>query len=424
MKATDWYGDENEQIYYALEKKYPRDFVLYFSFDRWDRRRNSMKSMLETFMAQLICHWSSSIDSYAKLMFNELDQGRGWTELDLMNWLERSVYLVNTFFVVNNFDHCPKDAQKRIISFFCKLISGSEDKLKMAVISKEPPPSMDEVPFFIFTDRAVNKEDEAINSNKKTLASLIELRPVLLPLKDEIQRQWGNVDDVDSVVLDILCEQVKVTGQKSKDTFLGFDDKTEGRKDGTISPEGFLDRILRQIPNTDLVRRVLRWILHTTRPLTIWELATVMFIDSSQDEGSEAIITTLWLEECIVNWETWYAGIISIHQNEVRLSHPRLREIFMAPREKNAPQYLWNEIEETADLEIAKCCLQYLSRSGSRKIMKLFQNTPSSSIQASTFADRRNLCSYAITDWLYHCSRIPTSLNPLTLLEPSICPLW
>ncbi|EHK26253.1 uncharacterized protein TRIVIDRAFT_142512, partial [Trichoderma virens Gv29-8] len=66
-------------------------------------------------------------------------------------------------------------------------------------------------------------------------------------------------------------------------------------------------------------------------------------------------------------------------------------------------QFVWSEIKKTAHFDIAQLCLKYLSQPAVQDyISKTFQVTDEESYESPTFADRGNLCSYALQAWTHH----------------------
>ncbi|CAG8981961.1 hypothetical protein HYALB_00004823 [Hymenoscyphus albidus] len=343
--------------------------------------------MLESFIAQLICHgdWTSD---YAKLMCCELEQGRGWTELDLMNWFERHIFLLRISFVVNNIDDCLESSQDGLMSYFSRLTSGTERLIKIAITSREPPPSTNDIPIILFINLVGSKANTAVDGNSLELYK--KFRPGIPPSMEVIQRQLCGFNHIDPLLLHILYEQAKFKTIRIEDFIQGVGFQKPMSEKVVPSLEYTLERIFQEIPNTHSVRQFLMWITYAARPMTVWELATGFFVGSCHGQGSKISPSKSFLREMIAHWESCYAGIIEIRQNEVRLSNPRLRDIFMVPQTDNGPSYLWNEIQETAELEITRSCLEYLSRDETREITESYLAPVLEWNRPSIFADRRN----------------------------------
>lgn len=117
--------------------------VLYFSFDSSDGRRRSIRNMLATFLAQIICHHMPAYDdSLIETRFRLLDESRGgWTNHDLINFFEffrRDGPLINVSCVINNFDGCTEDSQKAFLKYFSRYSIGFDTEWKVAFTSREP----------------------------------------------------------------------------------------------------------------------------------------------------------------------------------------------------------------------------------------------------------------------------------------------
>lgn len=80
--------ETSEQFFYALDQQRTKGKgngdVLYFSFSKWDTTLNTLKDMLATFVAQLMCHNPDLIQSVGYAMFVQLNEEHGWTDQDLM----------------------------------------------------------------------------------------------------------------------------------------------------------------------------------------------------------------------------------------------------------------------------------------------------------------------------------------------------
>lgn len=444
VHGTDGVREAGEQIFYSLNdlartERNTHDLVLYFSFDRWDTRCDSTKDMLSTFLAQIICRHTRGMSRWVDILFEHLNQEHGWSESDLINWFDyfRCRGPVDSVScVINYFDECTEASRKAFLEFFSDLARRSEKPWKIAVTSRKPGAILDELsewPSINLDVAASETAPEDPRDVEKDIARLVQLRPELSVLDNLLREELGGLADLDSLARHIICEQARLCKgwpeETSIQTFLGpLDDPSDNFRDNR-SLESILDRVLRNIPDQESVRRLLSWLLYCVRPLTTWELATVMFIGSDQDRGREAYPSPSVLQDLTSKRETWFAGIVEVEQNEVKIRHPRLRDIFMAPEAEGGRRYLWNEVKDTADFEITKLCLDYLSRASVQQIIKQTYQAPDSDlIEASTFPDRGNLCSYAVQAWTHHFSLIPPNLNPSKLLDnfmqSAIVPCW
>lgn len=96
------------------------------------------------------------------------------------------------------------------------------------------------------------------------------------------------------------------------------------------------------------------WTLYAARPLTIAELSTAMQLDSDNlSSGFESV------EEARRSLETNLAGIFEIDHNEVKLAHPRLRDVLMTIGGDDSG-YLWDKVRKSAHPIIATACLDHL----------------------------------------------------------------
>ena len=385
--GTDSVSEISEQIYYALDNVFDnndevRHLVLYFSFDRWDRRYNSVKNMLSTFIAQIICHHTKDMSEALKRWFERLNQFRSWTDVDTIHWFDafRGInQLHNVSCVINYIDECTEASQKALLAYFLEYARGSERTWKIAVTSRRARSPISELAEFPSIDLNVATSEDVPAQTRiadKVSTSLIYPRPDLRLQSDAFQER-----DLHTL-------------------------------------ESTLDWVLRSIQDQDSVRRLLAWLIRSVRPLTIWEMAIVMSIGSDLDNADDACPGLAALPELMLNWERWFAGIIEFRQNEVTIRHPRLKDLLRTTRLTEGRQCLWHEIQATADFDITRLCLEYISRPSVQRIMEQSYRAPKSeSIEVSACQNRLNLCSYAAQTWPYHYSQVPSELNPSGLLS-------
>ncbi|KAK5988121.1 Ankyrin-3-like protein [Cladobotryum mycophilum] len=419
LHGTDRVRDVAEQVFYSLEDladtEGKRAVVLYFSFDRWDVRCDSLRDMLSTFMAEVMCHYPRLSDRI-KVTFARLRQERGWTEADLIYWFERFRFtdeVDHVMFVINYFDECTKGSQKLFLENFAYLSQASEAPWKVVVTSHKPNALSTELhsPWSVNLDLStLDLETNNTNHFEKDMTRLIKLRPDLILLGDQVREELQVIDGFDPLVRRVIWEQARVRPDwpdklTTQEIFGPLDVLPgEGREDYNL--EQLLQWVLQGLPEQATLRRILTWLLYSVRPLTIWELATVIYLGSEHDQG-EAFPSSSALDSLISKIQTWFAGIIQVEHNEVKIRDPRLRSILMGngPGEKASaePKFLWGEVKQTAHFEIAKLCLEYLSRPSVKGLIEqTFQITDSETFETPTFADRGNLCSYALQAWTHH----------------------
>ncbi|KAH6876599.1 ankyrin repeat-containing domain protein [Thelonectria olida] len=418
-----------EQVFIALDdvadKETKPTIVLYFSFDRWDVRCDSIRDMLSTFLAQIINHYPR-LGEWIEILSTQLQHERGWTELDLVQLFERfrlSDEIEHVICVLNHFDECTKGSRTAFLESFAYAAQISEITWKVVVTSHKPGALTEELsgalaPFCVTIDlTASGLMPDTKADIEDELSRMTKSRPELTLQSEEVREELHSIANLDLLARHIICEQVILIDEwpdksSTREILATLDlaqseaKEDEARNDETL--EKVLDWVLRKVPDQDTLRRALSWLLYSVRPLTIWELATVLCFESDQDR--DGIVPRLSVVESVISKILgWLAGIVEVVQNEVRFRHPRLHNIMvegsMAERPPSRPKYLWEEVKETAHSEITDLCLKYLSRASVRELIdKTFQVTDSKTFETPTFADRSNLASYAIQAWTHHYS--------------------
>ncbi|RFU77308.1 ankyrin 1 [Trichoderma arundinaceum] len=421
VHGTKHVRETAEQLFYIMEDRALKSadtLVLYFSFDRYDVRCDSLRDMLATFLAQIICYFPA-VEDRVKMTFARFRQERGWTEADLIYWFERFRFtneVEHVMFVINHFDECTKGSRKQFLDNFAYFSQASENSWKVVVTSHKPGALSDELsgPWCINLDLDASGEDlinAADTDSKDYAARLLTARPELRYDPSVIDLQLQHIDKFDPLIKHIIWEQAAVQQDWPTETSievmlnsLTLDESAAA--DDNRNLERLLAWVLGNVPEPAVLRQLLTWLLYSVRPLTIWELATVVYIGSGGGEG-RASPDSAAIDSLISKIKTWLAGIVVIEHNEIKIFHPRLRNILMegspdANTPTESPQ-IWSDIKKTAHLDIVNFCLKYLSQATVQEyIAKAFQVTDTEAFESPTFSDRENLCSYALQAWTHH----------------------
>ncbi|KAH7271898.1 hypothetical protein MRS44_004360 [Fusarium solani] len=429
-----------EQVFYSLESdaegNQRRSLVLYFSFDRWDVRCDSIRDLIATFLAQIITHFPR-LNQQLEFFFNQLHNEHGWTETDLIQffeWFRSSDEVEEVICVINYFDECTPASRKKFLENFVYVSQNVETPWKVVVTSHKPGALTEELSGSVCTPidlAASGLESYTDNDNERDLASLTMVRPDLLSHDAKVHEELKTIERLEPSVRQIIREQARMHDgwpeETSIQTLFAPVNLAQGKsQDDDILGE-VLDWVLRRFPEQGILCRLLSWLLYSVRPLSVWELATVLSFETSQDRGGVAPRPSE-VENLISQIQQWLAGVIEVNQNEVRFRHPRLRNFMAgegtAPMTAREPKYLWEEIKETAHSDIAELCLKYLSRTSS-SIEQLLDETFGVGLitfETPTFADRTNLTSYALQAWTHHYSLSSSRPDLSTTLSESESP--
>ncbi|KAF5548635.1 ankyrin protein 1 [Fusarium mexicanum] len=413
--------DVAESVFHALEdeavKSKRRENFLYFSFDRFDVRADSIRDMIATFLAQIYSH-HPKLGSAISRLCSQIGNERGWTETDLIQFLEMlksSAEVKQTIIVMNHFDECTKASRKLFLDHIAKKYYNNESPWKIVVTSIEPGALSEELsgPFCVPIDISSGELGEfAVKSFESDIKALISSRGDLAFREDQIREELRFMEKSDPPVRHIICEQLRIREdwpeEMSTDDTLGLLGLSKQVEEGDKGMLSVLNAVLKKYPNQDSMECLFYWLLYAVRPLTIWELAIIISF-SNKRECNKVSPSFMTVDKLVEKIENDFAGILEVHHNEVRFKHPRVHEVMVNghPSTKDAEEkdYLWNKIKGKAHHLIQSMCLDYLSRDAVQGYVRdNFANTDSATFETHPLPDRTNLASYAIQAWAHHYS--------------------
>ncbi|KAF5572550.1 ankyrin 1, partial [Fusarium pseudocircinatum] len=410
--------DVAESVFYALEGEATRvkrrANVLYFSFDRFDVRADSIRDMIATFLAQ-ICNHHPRLGPAINRLCSQIENERGWTETDLIQFFEMfriSAEVEQTMIVINHFDECTESSRKRFLNHITDKYYNDETPWKIVVTSHEPGALTEELsgPFCVPIDVSSQESgDLAMDSFEIDIQALIRSRGDLNSRREQIRTELRFTEWLDPPVRHILFEQLRVRDEWP-------DEITTGAILGplNLSQQDDSDRImgsvlhlvLKKYPDQNSLECLLSWLLHAVRPLTIWELATITSF-SNERECSTVSPSFMVVDRLVESIENDFAGILEVDHNEVRFKHPCFHEIMVnsdaSTQNGQGEDYVWNKIKGKAHNLIHSMCLDYLSRDAVQEyVRESFAVVDPATFETPPFPDRTNLASYAIQAWTHH----------------------
>ncbi|KAG4284525.1 hypothetical protein FPRO06_08904 [Fusarium proliferatum] len=189
--------DMAESVFYELEDEATRvkrrANVLYFSFDRFDVRADSIRDMIATFLAQ-ICNHHPKLGPAINRLCSQIENEKGWTETDLIQFFEMfriSAEVEQTMIIINHFDECTKNSRKRFLDHITDKYYNDETPWKIVVTSHEPSALSEELsgPFCVPIDISSEELGNiAVDSFEADIQALIGSRGDL-SLRDEQIRE-------------------------------------------------------------------------------------------------------------------------------------------------------------------------------------------------------------------------------------------
>ncbi|KAF4946016.1 hypothetical protein FGADI_11520 [Fusarium gaditjirri] len=413
--------DVAESVFYALEAESVKDkrqpIILYFSFDKFDVRADSIRDMIATLLAQICNHYPRLGPAINRLCC-QIKNERGWTETDLMQFFDMfriSAEVEQITIVINHFDECTKSSRKRFLDHFADKYYNDETPWKIVVTSHEPGALSEELsgPFCVPIDISSGElGDLAVNSFESDIQALISSRRDLAFSEEKVRGELRFMEKLDPPVRHIICEQLRTReewpDEMAIDNALGLLSQSHQVKEGNEAIACVLNAVLKQYTDQKSLECLFSWLLYAVRPLTIWELATIISF-SDEREYKKVSPSFTAVDRVVEKIEKDFAGILEVDHNEIRFKHPCLRETMVNgnPSSQNAEEkdYLWNRIKDKAHNLIQSMCLDYLSRYTVQEyVREAFAVTDSATFETPPFPDRTNLASYAIQAWTHHYS--------------------
>lgn len=183
--------------------------------------------------------------------------------------------------------------------------------------------------------------------------------------------------------------------------------------------ESVVIHILSNIPDQDFALYALSWILYAVRPVTLWELATAVTHHTEDRAPNNPFSVPPPIEEVHDKLLTWFAGIVTIQQNEVVISSRRIRDILVKPScvESQAPS-LTDRLRKTAHTNILRTCLAYLSIPETQiGLQDIYNNSRYDDTHLAMIHDRTSLHNYAAQFWVHHLSSSYANYYPSDEIE-------
>ncbi|KAK3334940.1 ankyrin repeat-containing domain protein [Neurospora tetraspora] len=432
-----------EQIYFAaidhfrgmrqLGQNYQ---VLYFSFDQWDARRQSITNLVCTICAQIYSICSDSQDLRTIL----LGFKHGWTERHLLHCLLRSGYSEDGYpfltrcrqitLVLDQFDHCTEGSQLAFLQWLLQF----QDVLKWKVVltAGTPITMLEKLSATSYNTLELAKlkgfsTDSLDATFENEWKRLIQCRPRLRLQSRYIQQEIDKVKGFSPVTRQLVLEQARSRLEWPDIYSLGAEFSpmvhTIPGLDEDMALTFLLDSSFRRVPDQTMLKRLLSLLLYTTRPISIWELGEALQIapahgrTTSVHDDQDPMRHVFYMQDLL-------AGIIKIQNNEVTIDQ-RLRKILVpnqsSPRHSPSElQHIWDDIPRIAHHEIARTCLQFLLElDNDNDIQNVIQKGSRPGMLIAQ--DRTNLCSYALQEWPYHFAQA-SSIQQADLFEVFVKP--
>ncbi|KAG6361335.1 hypothetical protein INS49_009560 [Diaporthe citri] len=422
--------ETSKQLFYLLDQQAihgrGHEPVLYFSFDKHDTTRNTLKDMLATFLGQMICHKAGIFRSWVPLLFAQMNEEHSWTDQDLLQWFSdysSILFTMSAFLVIDRFDECPKAGRDSFVEFLHRRTASEETAWKVAVTSRTAVNLPQGLQGWRHIDLAVvMASDECLDTDIQVM-NTTKLKKILSRNRPELLNDDAWVQSINqissgdiltqSIILEHLMSIPEWPRKLSVEEAFNFVEKEDSGDELVIK---ILDSIFRKLADRFPVQTMPKWLLYSARPLSVWEFTSVMYPESL--DNSHASPDPESVQEFVHLCESRFRGVIEIRDTTVRLRDPRLRALLTrTPSVSSA--YLWNDIDATqAAHDITKACLQFLSRPNvQQELESIFEQAALEEHKYGPVSGCTNFCSYAAYSWPRHAAFVPAEMGLSSLMD-------
>lgn len=425
----------------------PQGCAFSFSFSSRDPLRRSASSMISTMIAHdLTTHRKQT--ALHGLVLDQYHVQNGWTEQDAMLWLnmrwlgEPSNYRC---ILLRDFDECDKQSRTAFLNFFNTRADGCEFNAKILVTSRQPGALLDEVASWpeINIDRLCSPEKTVRGAGSPegsglegfaTPASTSRDPFRLLPDLDltrtyaarlERGRQHLKAMDHDrsSFILELLQAHSAWPEDISVRSLTKFANLLD-RISPTTTAKDMLVIILQSLPDTGAVQWILKWLVHSYRPLTRVELATILYLQPVKGAQPLSDTSPAALAEALSNITNWLRGVVDFYQDQM-VVRSEVGNIFM--EDAGTENRLLRDNSDICHSTILDFCLAYLSEPNvQEKAMRIYQlylsqvrRAAGDKVSPPMMPDGRDPLFYFIVALPYHASHDPCGRGKMTKLLKS-----
>jgi ankyrin repeat protein len=395
--------------------------VLYFKFDKYDIRRNSVQAMANSFLSQIFRQYRISPEECIGEL-TEPDFDQCWTEQDAFFYLDKIRRELGNrgrvIWILDGLDQC-KGSAEWMLSELTDIAGRSEQYFKILIATFDGMKDCKVVGKLPFINLQQYHEISKSSDNEcsaDSLHLLCQERPLLQSLEQNVREL------LDSCAGDYQL-RVLVHGwlqfTRLPNTASDIAKYLKGLYPAT--PAKIFERILLEIPDErkEWAKRVVMWVLRSLRPLSPEELELALAIQEKHAAFSTSQFTSLDLMDRI---SECFGPLFCVKHGEIYLSHPGGRPVFFPQDASYISERPWYALDcpDTDNRTIAETCLHYLALDEVQDRMRT-ASTLSDSTQ-SFVENQSNFLSYAVQYWPKHC-RLSCSGDDKVLKTTRICGL-
>ncbi|KAF9768913.1 hypothetical protein IL306_013723 [Fusarium sp. DS 682] len=389
--------------------------VLYFKFDKYDERRNSIGAMANSLLLQVLSHVRQSPNSVMPEI-EPPDFSDCWTDEDAFFFLEKLMRDIGTtghiHWILDGLDQCD-ESSRWLFSMISDFARNSEQGFKILITSVDDSHIREGLSEFRSIDlrQQAPTADFIESSATEFMTTLCQIRPQFRHVEPTI-RQLLESCGHDYVLRRLLFEWLVVAPCPSTKSAL----EQELASLSPLSPAKIFEKCLDAVPENSRTwaRKILMWMLISARPMTPEELGSALNLHASMDSAS---VEQHKYEDLMWDVSHCFGPMICLDHGLVQFRHSAARDFLTtktAAWEEKRPWYALTS-PEVGHREITDACIGFLTLPSTQdKILAACKSCP---IDQRIFENPSDITSYVIEYWMLHYrkgysteySNLPTS---------------
>ena len=369
--------------------------LLYFSFNKYDDRCNSITAMINKFLAQVLTQ-DQRFNEIIEAHLERSSHYSSWTQTDLLPLIQSIIVCHDSVqCVINGLNECD-DSWAVFFSNICDLAKSNENRFKIVIISTLHPTLQSALAKWSFINLDDNQDNasaaykDLISGFNLEVLELMQHRLFYLNFQAMINEKLLACGK-DKYWRQLILTQLRLC----KDAFT----KAALQQELTILPritvQETFSRILAALSpeRRPWARKALTWILYAFRPLTVCELGLAIIFQNECPSTEMGHVDESDCQNTLRELHDIFKGIVIVQHNEVCLGHPDAREFFLNVNHGQEPA--WYDVKKRAHQEISNACFLYLSTLEVQDPISGSYVNPSKDLGGTLpFGCRHNLHSY------------------------------
>jgi ankyrin repeat protein len=368
--------------------------IQYFKFVRHDVRRNTIRAMAETFLAQMYGQWRiPPLRDW--LGFQESpDFNSCWSAMDALCFVNKvRIQLgssVGCTWILDGLDQCV-DGRDTFLAEISNVVSSSEQFFGVFITSAEDSGISQALYGHVSLDVRQHPKDPASTNILGDFINLANLQPELyLSLEDKIRELLSSCNDDEELRLLIIdwLNKTQTGGIVREIQCLS-----------PPSPAKVMQHIIQSIPTNRRLwaQKVIALVLYAFRPLCPEELNIALAMDQVSSNVTVESASSLDIMEEIGRY---FGRLLVLENGEVALGHPAARGIISAAIVGSSNGMFPLGSPQQSHSWIADTSLRYLTLPSVRE--RIIASCKASKTSHSLFEGRSDFTSYGMHFWARH----------------------